>query len=442
MANPQGRKLDRVRLSAPERRELQAIVDGTGAAWRRRRAQILRMADEGRDGGKLRDVDIARGLGIGASTVERLRKRCVLEGLEAALRRREQENRRPKLLDGAKEAKLVALACSSPPEGCVRWTLKLLAGRRMEMEIVESISKETVRKTLKKGDQALAEAVLVHAPEPQRAVRGGDGGGAGHIPAGCCRRREVWVGMDETSRQQTKETRLPCPVRPGQPEIVDYEYERNGTANLFLAFAPNENGRTVKVTDRRTARDGAQFIRELADDHFPGKKIVRVMDHRNTHSPASLYESLYGNYGAVPILAARAKYRRRRDRFESNLTDVEWACLIPMYSPATSQIPESGPLNSFRTGSEAFAPREAMRVRKRFEFRYTPKHGSWLNMAEIEIGALSRQCLRRRIPDRATMLRETAAWVKRRNAAGGTVDWRFTTADARVKLKSLYPAIQ
>ncbi len=179
----------RVRLSVPERRELQAIVDGTGAAWRRRRAQILRMADEGRDGGKLRDVDIARGLGIGASTVERLRKRCVLEGLEAALRRREQENRRPKLLDGAKEAKRVALAGSSPPEGCVRWTLKLLAGRRMEMEIVESISKETVRKTLKKGDQALAEAVLVHSPEPQCAVRGGDGGGAGHVPAGCCRRR-------------------------------------------------------------------------------------------------------------------------------------------------------------------------------------------------------------------------------------------------------------
>ncbi len=154
MANPQGRKIYRVRLSASERRELQAIVDGTGAAWRRR-AQILLMADEGRDGGKLRDVDIARGLGIGASTVERLRKRCVLEGLEAALRRREQENRRPKLLDGAKEAKRVARACSSPPEGCVRWTLKLLAGRRMEMEIVESISKETVRRTRKKRRSSL-----------------------------------------------------------------------------------------------------------------------------------------------------------------------------------------------------------------------------------------------------------------------------------------------
>ncbi len=112
---------------------------------------------------------------------------------------------------------------------------------------------------------------------------------------------EVLVCMDETRRQQTKETRLPRPVRPGQPEIVDYEYERNGTANLFLAFAPNDNWRTVNVTDRRTARDWAQFIRELADDHFPGKKIVLVMDHRNTYGPASLYDafapqSLYGNY--------------------------------------------------------------------------------------------------------------------------------------------------
>ena len=98
---------------------------------------------------------------------------------------------------------------------------------------------------------------------------------------------EVWVCMDEARRQQTKETRLPRPVRPGPPEIVDYEYERNGTAHLFLVFAPNENGRTVNVTDRRTARDWAQFIRELADDHFPGKKIVRVMDHRNPHGPAS-----------------------------------------------------------------------------------------------------------------------------------------------------------
>ena len=134
-------------------------------------------------------------------------------------------------------------------------------------------------------------------------------------------------------------------------------------------------------------------------------------------------ESTSGSDKPIPHLS---------DCFRSGLSDAD----------TLHKRPESGPLNSFRTGSEAFAPREAMRVRKRFEFRYPPKHGSWLNMAEIEIGAWSRPCLRRRLPDRATLLRETAAWVKRRNAAGGTVDWRFTTADARVKLKSLYPAIQ
>ena len=247
LAHPQGRKLDRVRLSAPERRELQAIVDGTGAA-RRRRAQILRMADEGRDGGKLRDVDLARALGIGASTVERLRKRCVPEGLEAALRRREPENRRPKLRDGAKEARLAALAGSSPPEGGVRGTRKLRAGRRMEREIVESISKETVRRTLKKEIQPwlkpygclppsrnapfVAAREEVRDPDPREVAED-----------------EVRVCRDETRRQPTKEPRLPRPVRPGPPDIVDYEYERNGTAPLFLAFAPNDNGRTVNVTD-------------------------------------------------------------------------------------------------------------------------------------------------------------------------------------------------
>ncbi len=179
----------RVRLSALERRELQAIVDGTGVAWRRRRAQILLMADEGRDGGKLRDVDLARGLGIGASTVERLRKRCVLEGLEAALRRREPENRRPKLRDGAKEAKRVALAGFPRPR-------VVSAGRGSCAPAVgwRGRSSRASRRNRyggfgKTGDPALAEAVRVPSPEPQRAVRGGEGGGAGPGSAGGCRRR-------------------------------------------------------------------------------------------------------------------------------------------------------------------------------------------------------------------------------------------------------------
>ncbi len=186
--------------------------------------------------------------------------------------------------------------------------------------------------------------------------------------------------IDETSKQQTKETRVPGLTRPGQPAIVDYEYARNGTANLFMVFAPLLGWRWVKVTDRRTRRDWALLIRELVDDVFPGKKLVLVMDNLNIHAPSSLYE--------------------------------------------------------------ASEPEEARRILEPLEIHYTPKHGSWLNIAEIEIGVLSRQCLSRRIPDREVMLRQVGAWQDQRNRKGTSVNWRFTTADARIKLKSLYPSIQ
>ena len=186
--------------------------------------------------------------------------------------------------------------------------------------------------------------------------------------------------MDETSKQQTKETRTPRPVRPGQPAIVDFEYERNGVANLFMVFAPLLGWRWVEVTDRRTRHDWAHLIRELVDEIFPSKKIVLVMDNLNIHSLASLYE--------------------------------------------------------------AFEPAEARRIAECLEIHYTPKHGSWLNLAEIEIGVMARQCLARRIPDREQLCRETGAWQAKRNRESASVDWRFKTEDARIKLKSLYPSIQ
>ena len=193
---------------------------------------------------------------------------------------------------------------------------------------------------------------------------------------------EVLVCMDETSRQQVKETRVPRPARPGAPAAYDFEYERNGTSNLFMLFAPLEGRRRVEVTARRTKADWAHLIRDLVDGDYPDKRVVLVMDNLNTHTPASLYE--------------------------------------------------------------AFEPAEARRIAKRLEIHHTPKHGSWLNMAEIEIGAMVRQCLDRRIPDRDAMRREARGvdWQERRNRESVRVDWRFTTADARVKLKSLYPSIQ
>jgi transposase len=188
------------------------------------------------------------------------------------------------------------------------------------------------------------------------------------------------VCFDEQSRQLTKEIRRAVPAAPGRRARVDYEYERNGTANLFMIFEPLAGKRRVKVTDRRTALDFAEVIRELVDSYPKTDKIVLVMDNLNTHKMASLYE--------------------------------------------------------------AFAPDEARRLIERLEVHYTPKHGSWLNMAETELSVMTKQCLRRRIPDKPTLVSEVAAWESPRNTGRCRIDWRFTTANARIKLKRLYPSIQ
>ena len=189
------------------------------------------------------------------------------------------------------------------------------------------------------------------------------------------------VCLDESSKQLVKETRRPIPARPGQPRRVDYEYERNGTANLFMVFEPLAGRRRVKVTDRRTTADFAEVVRQLADKWYPkAEKIILVMDNLNTHKPASLYE--------------------------------------------------------------VFEPKEARRLLERLEIHYTPKHGSWLDMAETELGVLNNQCLDRRVPNKTTLRSEVAAWEKSRNKARCKINWRFTTKDARIKLKRLYPSFQ
>ena len=188
------------------------------------------------------------------------------------------------------------------------------------------------------------------------------------------------VCLDEANKQLVKETRLPLLMKPREVTRYDYEYERNGTSNLFIMFAPLEAWRHVKVTDRRTKLDWAHCIKDLVDVHFPAAETITIVqDNLNTHKPASLYE--------------------------------------------------------------AFAPQEARRLLDKLEFVYTPKHGSWLNMAEIELSVLAKQCLDRRIPDQATLTKETAAWQQARNQHAATVNWRFTTEDARIKLKRLYPSL-
>jgi DDE superfamily endonuclease len=188
------------------------------------------------------------------------------------------------------------------------------------------------------------------------------------------------ICLDETSKQLVAETRAPVAMRPGLPTRVEYEYARNGVANLFMMFAPLEGWRHVKVTDRRTAVDYAQVLKDLADVHFAqAKTIVLVQDNLNTHAAASLYE--------------------------------------------------------------AFPAAEARRLVERFEWHYTPKHGSWLDLAESELGVLASQCLDRRIPDKQAIIDQVDAWVRERNKTHAVAQWHFTTNDARVKLKSLYPSL-
>jgi hypothetical protein len=189
------------------------------------------------------------------------------------------------------------------------------------------------------------------------------------------------VCIDEGGKQLIGDAREPLPVRPGTPKRVDHEYTRGGMANLFLAFEPLAGVRRVEVTDRRTSQDFARFARRVLDEWYPGTdRVVFVLDNLSTHAPAAFYE--------------------------------------------------------------AFEPAEARRLCERVEWHYTPRHGSWLNVAELELSVLARQCLDRRIPDLAALRREVAAWERTRNAAVVRVDWQFTTADARTRLKRLYPSLE
>jgi transposase len=188
------------------------------------------------------------------------------------------------------------------------------------------------------------------------------------------------VCMDESPRQLIGEVKTPIPGAPGRPVRYDYEYKRHGVCNVFMANEPLAGKRMVKVTERKTKQDWAHFIAEIADCYQDARKITLVMDNLNTHKPGSLYET--------------------------------------------------------------FSPQKAKQLWDRFEFVYTPKHGSWLNMAEIELNVLVRQCLNRRIPDTETVASEVAAWKRHRNTQNAAINWQFTTKDARIKLKRLYPTLQ
>src|SRR6516165_1154875 len=362
----------RVELSQVERSDLKALLSGGKHASRKlKRAQILLAADAGAS-----DDDIATSVAVGGSTVYRTKRRFVEGNLEAAL----SEQPRPgagRKLSGKEEALLVATACSKPPQGRARWTLELLAGVMVSLTEHVSLSHETVRRRLAENDLkpwrkdmwcipqvdgeyvARMEDVLdlyAEAPDPRRPV----------------------VCLDESPVQLIGEVRQPIPARPGRLERYDYEYRRNGTVNLFVLLDVHRPWRKVKLTERRTAKDYAQCMRDLVDIHYPDAEIIRVVqDNLSTHSAGALYQT--------------------------------------------------------------FPPAEARRILRRIEFHYTPKHASWLNMVEIEIGVLRGQCLARRIDDPKQLRREISAWERQRNAARSRIKWMFTTEKARAKMRRAYP---
>ncbi len=322
------------------------------------------------------DETIAQSLGVGGSTVYRTKRRFVEGNLDKAL----HEEPRPgatRKLSAQEEALLVATACSRPPEGRARWTVELLAGAIVRLTEHERLSRETVRRRLAENELkpwrekmwcvpkvdgeyvARMEDVLdlyAELPDPARPV----------------------ICLDESPVQLIGEVREPIPAAPGQIERVDYEYRRCGTLNLFVAVDAHRPWRKVSVTQKRTAQDYAERLRELVDVDYPGATCIRVVqDNLSTHTPGALYE--------------------------------------------------------------AFPAPEAHRILERLEFHYTPKHASWLNMVEIEIGVLKGQCLDRRIDHPEELEREIAAWGRARNAAGAWVRWMFTTEKARAKMGRAYP---
>src|SRR5713101_6248348 len=322
------------------------------------------------------DEEIARTVAVGGSTVYRTKRRFVEGNLERAL----SEDPRPgaeRKLTGKEEALLVATACANPPKGRARWTLELLADAMVKLTGHESLSGETVRRRL-------AENGLKPWRKDMWCIPRVDGEYVARMEdvldlyAEAPDPKRPVVCFDESPVQLIGEVRQPIPAQPGQRERYDCEYRRNGTVNLFVFLDAHRPWRKVKVTNSRAAVDFATCMRELTDIHFPKSERIRVvLDNLSTHSASALYQAF----------------------------------------PAT----------------------EARGLLRRLEFHYVPKHASWLNMVEIEIGVLRRQCLERRIATKPQLVSQIAAWQRQRNASGARIKWMFTTEKARAKIGRAYP---
>jgi transposase len=364
-----------VELTQEEREQLEALIRGGSKLVRDvKRAQILLAADNG-----IHDGRIAAAVRVGTATVYRTKRRFVEGGVDHAIHDSPRPGAGRKLTE-KQEALLIATACSSPPEGCSRWTLKLLARQCVSLTEHDKISRDTVRRRLAENDLKPWQRKMWCVPsvDAEYVARMEDVLDlyAEQPPAD-----QPVICFDESPTQLIGEVRPPRAASPGTPAYIDHEYKRNGTANLFVFVNAHEPWRHVKVTEHRTSIDFAACMRDLVDTHYPDATRIRVvLDNLSTHKPAALYQA----YPAV----------------------------------------------------------EARRILRKLEFHYTPKHASWLNMVEIEIGVLKSQCLSRRIADNPRLISEIAAWERARNAEGARIRWMFTVDKARAKMRRSYPETQ
>jgi transposase len=330
------------------------------------------------DAGATED-EIARAVGTSPATIFRTKRWFVEEGLESALHDAPRRGG-PRKLSGKEEALLIATACSTPPMGRARWTLELLATEMVLITPHTSISKATIGRRLAANELKPWQRKMWCIPKvnSEYVARMEDVLDLYASPADPLR---PVVSFDESPVQLIGEAREPIPAAPGRPACVDYEYVRCGTANLFVMMDVHCPWRHVKVTDRRANEDFAACLKDLVDVHYPRAEVIRlVLDNLSTHTAAALYDT--------------------------------------------------------------FEPAEARRILRRLEFHYVPKHASWLNMVEIEIGVLKAQCLSRRIETKKTLRREIAAWERDRNASGARVRWMFTVEKAREKLSWVYQEVE
>jgi transposase len=372
-----------VKMKREQREQVEEIVKkGSAAARKIQRANILLKVDRGEFGPRWSTKQIQEVFGVGSTLIKSVRKRFVEGGIEEAVNRKEQPERPEKRkIHGKQEAQIIAELCTSRPEGQERWTLRAFTQKIIGLEIIEETSYETVRTVLRKNE-------LKPWQEKEWCIgRTGDGNYAYHMEdvldvyVQPYDERRPQVCIDEGGVQFVKDKVEALAMEPGKIKKVDYQYDREGYCNIFLACEPLSGKRVVQVSERRTKVDFAYFLRHVVDVMYPeAEKVVVVMDNLNTHTPGSLYE--------------------------------------------------------------AFEAKEAMRIWKKLEIHYTPLHGSWLNMAEIELSVLGRQVFHERLGDIQTAQQKVDAWQSERNTKQVKINWRFTAEDARIKLKRLYPSLE